>query len=382
MLFRSNSRGWTAGLAAVALLTGAEYDRLAGDDKPAAREEKKSAVDPKDVRVGPPPELAELRKAVEGAAKAGENVEEIRKQLDALEKALAGRAWVKPKPVDEPPAPPVATPAPAKPFDNRVPQGRFPQPLVIGRGLDGDIAQLQAELLRQQADMLRGLQPDLILGGRGGLPAGRAGRIEEARFGVRFERLTTAMSDQLDLPAGRGLVVTEVRAGSAADRAGVKVNDVIVEFAGRPVTDDAAEFIRSVDAAPKDRKVDLTVIRKGKKETFKGVELPDAPRRGAEVPPVAIARALPRPDAAIRPRAATVEGLVSVRITDDAFTLTAEQDGVSYQIEGTTTGKVTVTKVVITSGDKKTEADSLEKVPAEYRKAVEKFIAGIRATTR
>src|SRR5258707_1031507 len=87
------------------------------DEKKA---DPKPSIDPKDVRVGPPPELADLRKAVEEAARKGENVDEIRKQLDALEKALAGKAWVKPKPVEEPPAP--AFPQPA------FPQPVFPQP--------------------------------------------------------------------------------------------------------------------------------------------------------------------------------------------------------------------------------------------------------------
>ena len=75
-------------------------DEKAPGEKPAKVEEKKPAFDPKEVRVGAPPELAELRKAVEEAAKKGENVEEIRKQLEALEKVLAGKPWVKPKPAE------------------------------------------------------------------------------------------------------------------------------------------------------------------------------------------------------------------------------------------------------------------------------------------
>lgn len=392
MLLRTNARRWAAGLAAVLLLAGTG---LARDDKPAAKEEK-PAVDPKDVRVGPPPELAGLRQAVEDAAKAGENVAEIRKQLEALEKALAGKAWVKPKPVEEPPPPP-APPAAANPFGRGgMPQGRMVQPLIIGRGgVDADIAQLQAELLRLEAEVLRGLQADPLLG-RGGLPGGRATRLlADGRLGVRIEQVPAALADQLDLPAGRGLLVTEVRAGSPADKAGVKVNDVLMEFAGRPVTNDAGAFIAAVDAAPKDRKVDVTVFRKGKRETFKGVDLPEAPRRGADfqplrpevprradvlpVPPVALNLAVPqlRVGEAL---AVAENGSVSVRITDGAFTLTAEADGVKYTIEGTTAGKVAPTKITIVNGEKKTEAGSLEKVPAEYRKQVEKFLGGVRAT--
>jgi hypothetical protein len=399
MLLRTNVRGWAAGLAAVLLLTGAGVARLAGDDKPAAKDEK-SAVDPKDVRVGPPPELAALRQAVEDAAKAGENVAEIRKQLESLEKALAGKAWVKPKAVAEPPPPAAAVPPAAFGGRGGLAPGRLPQPpIVIGGAADADFARLQAELLRQQAEMLRGLQQPDLLGGRGmpldpllgarglgGLGDARAARLADARFGVRIEKVHPALADVLNLPEGCGLVVTEVRAGSPADRAGVKANDVIVEFAGQRVSSNADEFIRAVDTAPKDRKLDITVFRKGKKEAIKGVELPEAPRRGAFEPPVPPAAIIRRPAGDAREARARVvpvlEGAavnVSLRSGDGTFTLTAEQDGVKYHIEGTNAGKVEPTKIVITEGEKKTDVESLQRVPVEYRKQVEKLLGMVRA---
>jgi hypothetical protein len=374
------------------LLAGAGFARLAGDDTPAAKDDK-PAIDPKDVRVGPPPELAELRKAVEGAAKKGENVDEIRKQLDALEKVLAGKAWVKPKPVEEPPAPsfPPAPPVAAFPGNiNRMPQGRvFVQPpVVIGGGLDADVARLQAEMLRE-------LQRDAQMGARLGAIDARGIRLADARLGVRIEKPAAALADQLDLPAGRGLTVTEVRPASPADKAGLKVNDVILEFAGRPVADNPADFVRAVDAAPKDRKVDLTVVRKGKKEAIKGVELPDNARRApapeppvppaaavppAAVPPAAFRRLPPPPnDAAPIARVLPADGnSVSVRVTDGRFTLTADQGGVNYVIEGTVGARAEPSKIQITDAGKKVEADSLDKVPAEYRKQVEQLLGSIR----
>lgn len=397
-MFRSNARRWAAGgLAATVLVAGAGFARLSGEDKPAAKADK-PAADPKDVRVGPPPELAELRQAVEEAAKAGENVAEIRKQLEALEKALAGKAWVKPKPVDEPPATP--TPPTAFPGNfNRVPQGRggmIQPPVVIGGlgAVEADMARLQAELLRELA------QRDALLGGRMGALDARGVRLADARLGVRIEKPAAALADQLDLPAGRGVVVTEVRPGSPADKAGLKTNDVIVEFAGRPVSDNVTDFVRSVETAPRDGKVDLTVMRKGKKETLKGVSLPENGRRADAppapfVPPVAGRAGLPAPPAPEAPPAVRVAppariaaiapidlgaaGTVAVRISDGMFMLTAEADGVRYVIEGTVGEKATPSKVRITDGDKpKVEVDTLEKVPAEYRKQVEKLLNGVR----
>jgi hypothetical protein len=387
MLLSTNARRWAAGgFAAAVLLAGAGFARLTGDDKPAAKDDK-PAIDPKDVRVGPPPELAELRKAVEDAAKKGENVDEIRKQLDALEKVLAGKAWVKPKPIEEPPAPSFQ-PQPAVPLGgnfNRMPQGGriLVQPPVVIGGLDADVARLQAEMLRDMAQ-----QRELLLGGRvGALPEARAAALAGARLGVRVEKAPAALTDQLGLPAGRGLVVAEVRPGSPADKGGLKVNDVILEFDGKPVTDNATDFVRAVEAAPKDRKVDLTVLRKGKKEAIKGVELPENARR---VPPVEQPPALPplglrRPpafaaDAAPIARLGAVEAnSVSVRVADGMFTLTADQDGVKYVIEGTVAAKAQPSKIQITDGNKpKVEVDSLEKVPAEYRKQVDALLGSIR----
>src|SRR5438552_5427813 len=97
------------GLAAVLAGVGFADEPKPDGDKPAQKADEKKP----EVMVGPPPELAALRKAVEDAARKGENVDEVRKQLDALEKALTGKAWAKPKPVEPQPetAPPVR-PAP------------------------------------------------------------------------------------------------------------------------------------------------------------------------------------------------------------------------------------------------------------------------------
>ena len=419
-MLRSKVSRWTAagGLGLAVLVAGAGLARSAGDDKPAAKDEKKPAFDPKDVRVGPPPELAALREAVEDAAKKGENVEEIRKQLDALEKALAGKAWVKPKPAAEPPAP--AQPQPN--FRGRVQPPAMqpfalPAPPALG-GLGGldDAVRQRGELLRKAAEllaqdpqsqeaakllkeaqelMLRGaLQPDIAFGGRmlavpDVVRGGALNRLSDARLGVRIEKAPAALADQLDLPAGRGLVVTEVRPGSPADKAGIKPHDVILEFAGQPVTDNAAEFVRMVETARKGAKVDATVLRKGKKEAIKGVDLPENNRRiplppdpGPEVP--GIQRVQPRPAEIVPPvvlrplQPLDISNSVTVRVTNGAYTLDADRGGVKYQIEGAVGGKAEPSKIKITDGGKTVEADSLEKVPAEYRKQVDQLLGSVR----
>jgi hypothetical protein len=88
-------------LVAILLLAAA----VRADEPKAAP--KTIPIDPKEVKVGPPPELARLRKAVDEAARKGENVDEIRKELEALEKAFVGRAWVAAPAAGEPGGEPV-----------------------------------------------------------------------------------------------------------------------------------------------------------------------------------------------------------------------------------------------------------------------------------
>jgi RNA polymerase sigma factor (sigma-70 family) len=70
---------------------------------------------------------------------------------------------------------------------------------------------------------------------------------------------------------------------------------------------------------------------------------------------------------------------VSVQVGGGSFTIAAEQDGVTIDIEGTTAGGVTTpTSIRITDGTEKVAAGSLDKVPAKYRERVEKLLAGVK----
>ena len=362
------------------------------EDKPAARAadqkpEAKLAVDPKEVRVGPPPELAELREAVELAARKGENVDDIRKQLDALEKALAGKSWTKPKPApaDE------ALPAPGN-------NGRFQaQPGLGGLGADIDAAARALERLQKIEEDLRKNPNDpvaiqnaiveyqkLMLEAAGAMGAnplagGQAfglgmnrglARQNDARFGVRLEKPSPALIEQLDLPAGKGLLVIDVINGMPADRAGVKVNDILLEFGGKPVPDNIFDFVQIVNSAKTDAKLDAVVLRKGKKEAIKGIELPEL-RRGGFGRVRAGGVIMPG-----FPGGANVAAM-SVSVSNGQFTITSTQDGVRYNIEGdSTTGKPN--KIKIQEGDETIEAASLDKVPEKYKARVEKMLGGVK----
>jgi predicted metalloprotease with PDZ domain len=146
------------------------------------------------------------------------------------------------------------------------------------------------------------------LGGLGGLPAmpfpeiGRgpdiAGRIpERARFGIRMERVPALAAEQLGLEPNTGIAVSQVSPGSVAEKAGLKVHDIILQFAGKPVTDNTEDFIAQVSAVKAGEKVDLVLMRKGKKVEVKGVELPAAqpPRPGPVAAPNRLPNLAPNP---------------------------------------------------------------------------------------
>jgi hypothetical protein len=82
--------------------------------------------------------------------------------------------------------------------------------------------------------------------------------------GAVLEPVDDAVRSQLDLPEGQGVVVTRVVPGSAAEALGLRKNDILLEIDGRAIA--SADSAKGVLA--RDSKV--TVLRKGKRETFGG----------------------------------------------------------------------------------------------------------------
>jgi hypothetical protein len=376
----------------------------------------------------PPAELVALRDAVEAAARKGENVEDIRTQLDAVEKALVGRVLVSPKPVPAQPDPvrPNPRPNPGR-FDPVFPQPlplEFPQfPDFNPGGIDRDALQKAQDLMRKAMEMrlkdpnnaealklmeqAREAMMKAVGGGGLVMPDFNVGRLpaqDRFRLGIRMEKLTPLVIDQLGIEAGRGIAITDVIAGSPAEKAGFKPHDIVLEFAGKPVSDATEDFNRQVTAVKAGEKVDAVVLRKGKKVELKGIDLPEQPR---VVPPRLDVRPLPVP---VFPNPNTLpdlgpkpgvlpgggdglpvpnvkplpvpgggfgNGNAAYSVTNGEFTIKANQDGVNYVITGKQEGaERTVGKVTITDGDKTVEAEKLDKVPEQYRPTVEKLLKG------
>jgi serine protease Do len=62
----------------------------------------------------------------------------------------------------------------------------------------------------------------------------------------------------------QGVLVTEVKEGSAADKGGIKRDDVVIEFDGQPVTE-VGSFRSRVASTEPGRKINLVLMRNGER---------------------------------------------------------------------------------------------------------------------
>lgn len=98
------------------------------------------------------------------------------------------------------------------------------------------------------------------------------GKVVRPVLGVSLLDLSQISEQQqetvLNLPeeVKSGVVVAKVERGSAADEAGLKQYDVIVEFNGEKVTD-SIELRKAIYSTEVDQKIELTYYRDGKKAT-------------------------------------------------------------------------------------------------------------------
>jgi serine protease Do len=102
------------------------------------------------------------------------------------------------------------------------------------------------------------------------------GKVERAFLGVAYNKLTPELAEAFELPKDtKGVVITEIVEDSAAEKAGLKHNDVIVEFNGKKI-EDAEAFRNTVAMLKPGTEVDIVVLRNGERKEFE-VELGERP---------------------------------------------------------------------------------------------------------
>jgi len=172
------------------------------------------------------------------------------------------------------------------------------------------------------------------------------------------------------------MVLEALGPNSPAAKAGLKPHDILLEVNGKPVPSKREEFDKLLASIEPNKKVEVVVLRKGKKETVKDLTLPVAKAVAAEPE---MPRAIPglRGRRLLLPNLGDLGGagdLTSVTRNNDEFTVRNRSGDVTITVKGTVDeGKSKVSEVTIASDGKTKTYDSVAKVPAEHQEKVKKL---------
>ncbi|MBU0503963.1 MAG: Do family serine endopeptidase [Candidatus Omnitrophota bacterium] len=101
-------------------------------------------------------------------------------------------------------------------------------------------------------------------------------KISYGWLGVTVQDLTGDLAEYFNLSDKNGVLVAKVLKGSPAERAGIKVSDIIRQFDDKPIGN-VKELLNNVGKAEVGKKIKVTLIRE-KKETILSVEVGERPQ--------------------------------------------------------------------------------------------------------
>lgn len=94
-----------------------------------------------------------------------------------------------------------------------------------------------------------------------------AGKVHRAYLGVVIQPVTQGLARQFKVKVHEGVLVTEVQSGTPAAKAGLKPADIILEFAGKPVSQ-PRELQALVEQSKVGSSQTLAILRDGKRMTL------------------------------------------------------------------------------------------------------------------
>jgi beta-lactamase regulating signal transducer with metallopeptidase domain len=286
-----------------------------------------------------------------------------------------------------------AEPKPDKDAVNPFPQ--FEEILKhLPQGLDPDqLKTIQQQLEQQRKEMekaFRGFHGQIQVG-PGAL--GLRGHMPEPRLGVRVMKPSATLADQLDLPRDQGLVIEEVSPNSPAEKAGLKPHDILLEFNGKAVPSNVEELVKQLGQIKSGTAVEAIVLRKGKKETLKGIKLVEDgaaaanPNLGFFPPAKALTLKGFVPGAAnldlgnfglgnMVGLGGVANGVLTTTFRgNDRFTTRHQEGSLVITITGKVAdGKAAATEIRVQDGAESHRYESLDKVPDRYRDKVKNLI--------
>ena len=92
------------------------------------------------------------------------------------------------------------------------------------------------------------------------------GETRRATIGIRVQEVDRKMAKSLNLDGAKGAIITQVKDDTPADKAGLKVGDLILKVGGVDVPSDRALF-RIIAETEIGEAVDLEILRKKRKKT-------------------------------------------------------------------------------------------------------------------
>jgi len=96
------------------------------------------------------------------------------------------------------------------------------------------------------------------------------------RLGAVVQAPVPALVDQLDLPKGQGMLIQDSKSDSPAAKAGLKANDILLQLDGKSVPSNLDDVTIMLNELKPDAPVDAIILRKGRRETVKGIKLGEA----------------------------------------------------------------------------------------------------------
>ncbi len=94
------------------------------------------------------------------------------------------------------------------------------------------------------------------------------GEVRRGQLGIMIQDITPDLAEAMGIKQPKGTVIAQVIEGSAADKAGLKVGDVVIAIDGKPVHN-SSQLRNAVGLLRVGEKVRLTIIRDGRERTIK-----------------------------------------------------------------------------------------------------------------
>jgi serine protease Do len=96
----------------------------------------------------------------------------------------------------------------------------------------------------------------------------KGGKVTRGMLGVMIQEIDSDLAKQFGLSDTKGVLIAQVNKDSPAEKAGIKVGDVILRFDGKAVED--TSYLRNLVAATvPGTKADVVVLRDGKEKTIR-----------------------------------------------------------------------------------------------------------------